>query len=284
MSLNSFIPEVWSAKVLDRLKKLLVFEQVVNTEYQGEIANFGDTVRINEIGDVTVRSYTRNSTSDLTEEYLTDAQKTLTIDQGDYFNFLVDDLDKAQMKGNAIDKAIDNAVYQIAKSVDTFIASKYDEAGINLGSYSISDTIVLKILARVKQEFMDKGWSGPVWGAVPPWFFSKVAEKVQTVQTDNMKIIENGVNAVTTIDGITLLPSTNLSGFVSGDTSALNRMMFGSERAITFASQVSSIEALRDNNKFADKVRGLYLYGAKVVRPNELCTVSAYWVDNTTST
>lgn len=284
MSLNSFIPEVWSAKVLIRLRKLLAFAQVVNTDYQGEISQFGDTVHINEIGDVTIRDYTRNSTSDLTEEYLTDAQKTLKIDQGKYFNFLVDDLDRAQMQGNAVDKAIDNAVYGIAKEIDTFIAGKYTEAGIMLGSYSISDSIVLKMLARVKQEFMDNGWSGPIWGVVAPWFFTKVAEKIQTVQTDNQRIIQNGVNAVTTVDGITLLPSTNLSGFTSGSTSALNRMMFGSERAITYAGQVSTIEALRDNNKMADKVRGLYLYGAKVVRPNELCTLSAYWVDNTTST
>src|SRR5688572_31340497 len=97
MSLENFIPEVWSARLLVNLYNTLVYgnPRLINTDYEGESRNMGDTVRINSIGAVTVGDYTKN-TDMAAPQTLSDAQTTLTITQQKYFNFQVDDIDKFQ--------------------------------------------------------------------------------------------------------------------------------------------------------------------------------------------
>src|SRR5690349_13358556 len=97
MAITRFRPEIWSAELLVALRKSLVFAQpgVVNRDYEGEISAAGDTVRITSISDPTIGTYTPNSTS-ITPEELTDAQRTLVIDQAKYFAFYVDDIDARQ--------------------------------------------------------------------------------------------------------------------------------------------------------------------------------------------
>jgi hypothetical protein len=261
----------------------MAFQQVVNTDYEGELS-MGNSVKINEIGPVTVQDYTRNSTSDITWEYLSDAQKELKIDQAKYFAVAIDDIDKVQAKGPIVEGTMDEAAYAIRNTVDQYIASLYGEAGMALGAssaISVSDGNILRILGRVKQEFMNKGWSGPIWCVAPPWLFQKVTAKAITEQTDNMRAFEDGM--VTTVHGITLLASNNVSGDTN-TTSDTNKVMFGSRRAISFAGQIESVEATRPSKAFHDLMKGLYVYGAKVVRPNELLTLYASWVDQTTST
>ena len=97
MTVNNFIPTIWSSKLLESLKKAHVYTQtgVVNTDYQGDITGLGSQVKINGIGSVTVKPYTKNVPID-GPETLSDAQTNLLIDQADYFNFEVDDVDVAQ--------------------------------------------------------------------------------------------------------------------------------------------------------------------------------------------
>ena len=113
----SFIPEIWSAKILGSLKKNLVYAQdgVVNRDYEGEIANQGDTVRIRSVSRPTISSYTKNAT--LTYETLTDAQRSLLIDQAKSFSFVVDDIDEAQASG-ALDEATTEAAYGLRDTAD----------------------------------------------------------------------------------------------------------------------------------------------------------------------
>ena len=87
MGLENFIPQIWSVKLFVRLRKALVFGNIVNTDYEGEITGAGDTVKINEIGPVTVSDYTKYSA--LTWQELTSAQKSLLIDQQKSFSFTI---------------------------------------------------------------------------------------------------------------------------------------------------------------------------------------------------
>ena len=95
MSVDNFIPQVWSARIEQRLRAALVFADVVNRDYEGLIQKYGDSVRINGIGPVTIAEYTKNSTS-ITPEVLNDNSQTLLIDHSPYFAFSVDDVDQAQ--------------------------------------------------------------------------------------------------------------------------------------------------------------------------------------------
>src|ERR1044071_3169188 len=112
MSLNNFIATIWAARLLMNLNKAHVYAQdgVVNRDYEGDITGGGDTVKINSIGRVTIGSYTKN-TNIGDPETLTDAQRSLLIDQQKYFNFQVDDVDKAQAKPSVMDEAMKEAGY-----------------------------------------------------------------------------------------------------------------------------------------------------------------------------
>ena len=104
MAYASFIPTLWSARLLAHLDARLVFKQLVNTDYEGEIKEMGNAVKIGQIGDVTVKEYT-GADIDAPEE-LGDASQTLNIDKGRYFNFQVKDIDAAQANVKIMDEAM----------------------------------------------------------------------------------------------------------------------------------------------------------------------------------
>ncbi|HET6661871.1 MAG TPA: hypothetical protein VFH16_18325 [Rubrobacter sp.] len=116
MAITNMLPSIWSARILAKLEKNLVFAQpgVVNRDYEGDIRRDGDRVHIHSFNDLTVSSYTKNSTT-ISYEQLTDTRVTLLVDQAKYFAFKVDDIDTAQMRPEIIDAAADRASYQLAE-------------------------------------------------------------------------------------------------------------------------------------------------------------------------
>src|SRR5688572_6259828 len=137
MSLT-FIPTVWAARLLTALDKSLVYGQanVCNRDYEGEIREAGNTVKIGSIGDVTIGNYTKDT--DITApETLTDSEQLLEIDQAKYFNFFVDSIDRAQQNVNVLDEAMRRAGYKLNDAADGFIAATMDAsvpAGNKIGS------------------------------------------------------------------------------------------------------------------------------------------------------
>ena len=123
MSLDSFIPTIWSNELLVSLTKALIFGQpnVANRDYEGEIRAAGDTVKINAIGPVTIGNYTKNTNISDPEE-LNDAQTTLEITQQKYFNFQVDDIDRAQQTPQVMAQAMQESAYGLRNEADTFLA------------------------------------------------------------------------------------------------------------------------------------------------------------------
>lgn len=121
MTVDNFIPVLWSNKLLERLKKEEIYSQCVNRDYEGEIKQMGDTVRVNTVGPVTISSYTKN-TINLTPEVIQGAGEPMTIDQAKYFYFALDDVDKAQISGNVMDMAMDEASYGLRDATDQFLS------------------------------------------------------------------------------------------------------------------------------------------------------------------
>ena len=134
MTVNNFIPVVWSAKLLESLKKVHVYTQtgVVNTDYIGDISGMGSQVKINGIGDVTIKPYTKNVPI-AAPDVLTDAQTTLDIDQADYFNFSVDDVDVAQQIPKIMTSAMTQASYNLSDVSDSYVADQM-VAGVAAGN------------------------------------------------------------------------------------------------------------------------------------------------------
>lgn len=120
MAISSFIPKVWSARLQENFHKALVFGSLCSRNYEGEISQWGDTVHISNLSDITVRPY--DPTKDLAEpEALSGTDIVLTIDHGAYYNFLIGDVDAAQARVDLMDGAMRNAAYQLAEDAEQYI-------------------------------------------------------------------------------------------------------------------------------------------------------------------
>lgn len=272
----TFIPEIWSAEILSSLKKAQVFAQagVVNRNYEGDIANVGDTVRIRSISRPTISSYTKGGT--LTYESLTDAQRALLIDQAKSFSFVVDDIDTAQQPGGALEEATVEAAYGLRDLADQYVAGLYTGAQTanQIGTVSVTTAALAYTQLRklaVKLDEANVPREGR-WCIVPPWYHGLLLEEDKFVRVDASgtdSALRNGI--VGRALGFDVMMSNNVV-LVTGDDYAV---MAGYSGAITFAEQIVEVESLRLQTTFGNAVRGLHVYGAKVVRPDGLATVVA---------
>jgi hypothetical protein len=275
MAIDNFIPEIWTARILSANDKALVYGSVVNRDYEGEISGFGDTVHINEIGDVTIATYTKNSTS-ISPETLTDAQRSLLINQSKYFAFEVDDIDKAQQKPKVMNEAMRKAGYGLRDNADAYIASLHGEAGIvsSLGTTTtpieITSANVLDYISLISQKMNEANISSVGrWMVAPPFFFHKINLAKIDLQTPNQELITNG--HMGKVFGIDMYMSNN----VVNTSSAKYKILAGNREAISFAQQILSVEAYRPEASFSDAVKGLMVYGAKVVKASNLVCLTA---------
>lgn len=281
MGLENFIPTIWSAKLFVRLRKALVFGSLVNNEYEGEITGMGDTVKINEIGTVTVNDYTKYNA--ITWQQLTGAQKTLVIDKAKTFSFVVDDIDTAQQNPKIMNAAMSEAAYAIADSIDQDLASLHSQAGITNATYmgssgspiSVSSGNVISTLSYAAR-YMSEG-NVPEANrimVIPPWVHQKLllAEVGGISATAVPKVFDDGALTSGYIGdalGFRLVVSNNVASSATGVSAviALNRS------AITYAGQIAKIQAVNREDYFDQGVKGLYVYGRKVVRPEALCAL-----------
>ncbi len=280
MSLNNFIPTIWAARVLENLRKSLVYGQdgVVNRDYEGEIRDVGDSVRINAIGPVTVFTYTKN-TDIPPPETLSDAQTVLTIDQARAFNFQVDDIDRVQQRPKLMDEAMAEAAYSLRDDFDQYIAGLY--TGVASGNTIGTDESPVVPGATTAYEYLvDLGVildeakvpRANRWVVVPPWFHGLLQKddrfvKAGTTQSD--QVLRNG--EVGQAAGFRVLVSHN----VPNTTGTKYKIIAGHPMAISAASQINKVEAYRPERRFADAVKGLHLYGAKLIRPTAIAVLTA---------
>jgi len=277
MTLSNFIPTIWANEIARNLEKYLVYAQpgVVNRDYEGEISGAGSTVKINGIGPVTIGDYVKNT--DIADpETLTDAQTTLVINQQKYFNFQVDDIDKAQTKPKVMANAMLRAGYGMRDAIDQYIASLYtDAAAANLiGSDatpkvpdntagSASNVYNLIVDAAVKLTDSKVPTEGR-WMVVPPWFYGKLLKEDKFVKANEAgtdQALRNGI--VGRAAGFTILQSHN----VPNTASTKYKILFGIGDGLTFAQQITQVEGYRPQLRFADAIKGLNVFGAKVVYP-----------------
>lgn len=273
---SSFVPEIWSAALLQSLKKAQVFANLMNRDYEGEIAQAGDTVHITSISRPTVNTYVPNVTV-IAPEVLTAADRTLVIDQAKYFAFEVDDVDQRQVRGNVIDTAMREAAYALSDVADQFLAGLYtgiqagniqDAGGVAVTTGDLAFTKIAKLGMLLDQANVARLGR---WLVIPPWYLALLL--------DTNKISFNPNPAGGTLTGPALIEGfvNHLLGFdvyVSNNVVniAANRyaIMAGTNDAWSYAEQISKTEAYRPQSGFADAIKGLHLYGAKLVRPDGL--------------
>lgn len=279
MAINNFIPEVWSARLLSSLKKSLVFAGpgVANRDYEGDIRQSGDTVRITSISRPTIGDYVKNSTT-ITPETLTDAQRSLLISQSKYFAFEVDDIDMRQAAngGALMNEAASEAAYGLADVADQYVAGLYTEvqAANAISTTAITDPAkAVKGLLdlKTKLDVADVPTQGR-YVVVPPWYLNLLLQSDLFARVDASGTSEGLRNGtVGRAWGFDVMMSNNCV-LITGDDYAV---MAGVPGAISFAEQIVKVEAYRPESAFSDALKGLHLYGAKVVRPDALAVLTA---------
>lgn len=276
MAINNFIPAVWSAQLLTALRKNLVYANLCNRDYEGEISAYGDQVKINSLGDVTVGTYTKN-TDMAAAETLTDAQRILLIDQAKYFNFQIDDVDKAQQKPKVMQEAMTNAAYALADKADQYVAGLYTEISATNTMGSDASAISIAVAAAqgvspayeklvdlaIKLDEANVQKEGR-WVVIPPWYHGLLLKDSRFISAGTAKtdeVLANGY--VGRAAGFDIYTSNN----VPNTSNALYKVIAGYSGAWSYAEQIADVEAYRPERRFADAVKGLHLYGAKVTRP-----------------
>ena len=271
MAVTSFIPEIWNARLLNALRADLVYTNLFNRNYEGEIRQAGDTVHINTITDITIKDYTRNTDIDNPEQ-LTTADQTLVVDQAKYYNFYLNDVDKAQAMPGLIDAAMASASHGLAEAVDKYLAGLLAAATgtitTGLGSTSSPLTVTAQsayeLLVDMKTA-MDKA-NVPKLGrkvVLPPEFEGFMLKDARFADNGGKgeSRLENG--AVARAAGFDIYISNN----VPNTSGAKYKVIASTQESNTYAEQLVKTEAYRREKGFDDGVKGLLVYGAKIIRP-----------------
>ncbi len=270
-SYSAFIPEVWSNKLNAMLEKGCVMLQCVNRNWEGEIANQGDKVKIITPAAVSVSTL---GSSAITYSELEPTSMELVIDQKKFFAFKINDVAKVQANTDIMEAHLANAKKAIEEVQDSYLLSQHtnvvsaNTVGTEASPITLSKTTIyekfVQLALALKNSNAVSSTSHP-WVVINPTVESYLLQSPEFIGAHNVadETLRNG--AIGRIAGMDVLVSTNLTA-----TNNKYYVLAGTNDAITFASQLAKIETLRDKDSFSDLVRGLYLYGAKTVQPNAL--------------
>lgn len=281
-----FIPEVYSKKVQIALRKAAVAEAICNTDYMGEISSFGDTVNIIKEPQISVADYTRGLAVASTN--LTDQELVLTIDQAKSFSFKIDDLEKRFSHVNFQAVASDNAAYALRDAMDANILAAISAGAtvttgmgttstpidIGFGSGEVDPLNQMSLAAKELDE-ANAPEEGRWFVAAPEWYneLANTSSKLLSVDFNaGQGSIRNGLVASGLLRGFQMyksnnLPTNDLSGATPAGSATAPVALFGQISAVSAASAMNKVETIRDTGTFSDIVRGLMVWGRKVLRP-----------------
>ncbi len=291
---SKFIPVIWSGKLVEKFYTATVFGAIANTDYEGEISDYGDQVIIRTTPNMTISNYQIGDA--LTYEVPTSANTTLDINKGKYFAFALDDVDAMQSDINLMDDWAEDASEQMKISVDSDVltniltdiaaANKGTTAGavsgdINLGDTGTNGNSALQITAtNILDYIVDMGLvldeqnvpETGRWLVMPAWMVSLIKKsdlKDASLAGDGTSILRNGL--VGMVDRFMIYLSNNIVGIVEG-TATIYKPVAGHQSGLTFAAQMTKMESLPNPDTFGQLVRGLNVYGFKVIEGKYLTT------------
>lgn len=266
MALTNFIPTVWSESLYSELDKKYIAVKNCNRDFEGDIRAKGNTVKICGVGDISVFDYTRN-TDMSSPETLSDSVRTLTIDQAKGFNFQIDDVDQAQQAPKVMQEAMRKAASALANAADNYVFGLYDSAdeeNVIENASATKDNIIDTIITARTKLFANNVYDADdIVIEVTPEVAELILKAKISLSTDNSESLDTG--CIGSVCGTKIYVSNNVKK-VDGHHKCFAR----TKRAIAFAQQLSEIDAYRPEKRFADAVKGLHLYGAKIVYPSEL--------------
>lgn len=269
MAYGNFIQQFWSEHIQRELEKMCVLQADCDYSFEGEVKE-GGRVKILGVGRPNIGSYEGQDIG--LPEKVADTSVYLDITQARYFNFMVDDIEKAQSTPGLMEKLTQEASAGLAEARDTFIATLALDAGAM--SESVAITNEDDAINEIDKAFEYLWQNGVKLGSdvtitLSPWFYNLFKTKLTEVYTNNVELIKKGIIGM--YNGSVVKISNNLYNDGTDD-----HMMIRTKRAIAFAGQIEKTEAYRPQGLFADALKGLDVYGAKTVRPKEMYVIKAH--------
>ena len=295
---SRFIPEVWSTKLVTKLYEATVLGDIANTDYEGEISAYGDKVYIRTVPDITISDY--NKGQDLTYETPESDSVELRIDRGKFFAFGVDSVDKFQSDLDllndwsrdaseqmklAIDRDVLGSIYGDADAANQGAAAGKLSGDINLGATgapvgltadNVIDYIVDLGTVLDEQNVPEEGR----WLVLPSWMNGLIKKsdiKDASMMGDGTSALRNGrigmIDRFTCYRSNLVAQSTETGGSSSVKAS---HIVAGHKMALTFASQMTEMDTMKNPKRFGELVRGLNVFGFEVIKPEALATLYAY--------
>ena len=285
---GTFIPTIWSGKILEKFYAATVIAAIANTDYEGEISSYGDKVIIRQRPTLTINSYSADA--NLSFERPSETTVELAIDKGEYFAAIVDDVYEVQSDLNLLDLWADDAGEQMKITIDTNILAGISglahasnvgatagaiSGNINLGvsgtPRAVTQSNVVDLIVEMGQVLDEQNVpENNRWLVLPAWMCAKIKRsdlRDASLTGDSVSISRNG--RIGMIDRFTIYMSNLLPSSGSGATAEYS-IYAGHPTAITFASQLTKVETIRSEKTFGTILRGLQVYGYNVVKPESL--------------
>lgn len=264
---NNFVPTLWAEKMLREMDAVACLVKNSTTKYNGNINQKGDTVVINSINAPTIGDYVPGTTT-ITPEQIKGESTILQIDQSKMFSFLYDDVDGKQGISGVLEEAMRKAAQALNDTAEKHVASLYVNAGHVETQASLTSINVLSTLLKAKTKLYEANVTDntEVVLEVTPDVWQKMV-LADIIYTTDGKTLRSGVYSP--VLGMKVFISNNLK-----KTGAVNHCIMRTKEAIAFAEQINKVEKFRPENAFADAVKGLHLYGAKVIKPKEMAVLN----------
>lgn len=279
MSITQFNPDVWASTALQRLNKSLVYGNVVSREFQKDILKLGKAVIINSFARPTIGDYTKDGSAGAPQT-LVGSTQTLSINQAKFFNFEIDDIDKAQGTPKIMKEAMNESAEGLADAMDAYIAGLHTGvAAANIVGLGNDTTAVVPTKTTIygyfttASQLLDEANVPEAgrWVIIPPWMKKLLLDSGELLRDTAYgdQVLQTGMFG--SIAGFNVYISNN----VDNTAGAKYKVMFGYPRAIAAVDQINSVEAFRPEASFSDAVKGLHLFGAKLVQSTGIAVMTA---------
>ena len=272
MAISNFIPTVWSEALCQSLDKAYIGVAHCTREFDGDIKEKGNTVKICGLNSVNVYDYLKNSNM-RSAEVLSDFSTDLVINYAKYFNFQIDDVDRAQTNPKLMQLALKNAANALAAEADRIVFETCAAAENTYHATASKSAVIHDLIyaCTLLREISGGNFNDFVL-EVSPSVAALIIEAKLNLASDNTELMENG--CIGSISGCKVFASSQIPLGEDENCNPVHRCILRSTRAVAFAEQLSEIQAYRPELRFADAVKGLHLYGCKIVRPQEIMVVN----------
>lgn len=277
MAVANFKKQVWSSKIQHQLETITSLKDHCDFEFEGEVKQ-AERIKILGVVRPTIRKYVPGEA--LIREGANDNAQYMDIDQFRYFDFEVDDVEKAQSQKGLIEALSKEATLGLSEEADAYVASLVVEDKANLNSANSTDisTVTDGGISLIEGGFATLYGnnckpSDTFHLEITPEWYTILRPEIITLDTNNSEIIKKGYVGKY---GNALISIENMLGTWNDGTRDCKLAMLRTNKAIAFAGQIDKVEAYRPQDAFSDAIKGLYVFGSKIVRPEQIYLFPIY--------